>query len=133
MRAGTKDAFCKSLGLNDVLEISWFSGTGTVLLGDERWARLDLQTNGTVGHFDRVLLTVFSKKYGRLDAKDFVFDDYFPKTMADRLDGREEYDGGFHAWSGRGDELGWYIAKPSPASLRKLADSLAGYLAHWRE
>lgn len=120
-----------------VSNVRWTGNVGYVELGSVCGclARIELVRADTT--FGRFRVDIISRVNGKLDSLTFEFNDILdPK---DRVDNRPEMNG-FHAWSssvpGSGStgtkDLDWYIAKPSPKSIKHFVATVNEYLAMWQ-
>lgn len=105
--ANPKTTFCQSFPWT--IAIQWFDLTGMYKYGDgERVARIELDTNGTMGHYEGFLVTVFNKREGKIDSKFFRFNDYLDGTQ--RADNRPDCASNFMVIGHTG--WSWFIAVP---------------------
>ena len=128
---GTKDGFCKSL--NWEIPIEWFDLTGLHKLDEDRNAKIELATRGTMDHFPGFSVVILNKREGEVDRKFFKFDDYLDRALKARTDGREDYP---HSAGNSCYEVtsycGWefYIAKPK--TTRPFCAAIEAYVGSFR-
>lgn len=125
----TKTEFCKSLtwGLN----FRWFDFTGLYEFpgNDPKIAKVELVSQGTVGHYTGFRLTIINKNNGgQVDIKSFLFDDHLD-IKTNRSDSREDYQYGFYVANNNG--WNWYIAQPK--DTRPLTAAIEEYMGFYHE
>jgi len=124
--AGNKEAFCRSFDWD--IDIKWMDLSGYVRIDDDRRARIQLATHGTMGEYRAFIVSIISKRKGKIEAKSFLFDDY----LSDRSDNRSDYPLGKNPCFMVIDHIGWrwYIAVPK--TTRPLCQEIEKYIEIFR-
>ena len=126
----TKTEFCRSLGWE--IDIHWSGLVGLHRLGDKRVAKLMLATDGYVGHYPGIRVTVLNKEEGPVDKTYFKFDDHLDRGMDGRADNRADFPLGGNVTYEVIERQGWHFYIAIPSEPRPFCEAIEAHLGFFR-
>jgi hypothetical protein len=102
------------------------NGVGMRTLANGNVVKVSIETNGTFGHYRKLLVKVINPRESTVDMLDFVFDNYLTKAENSRKD-HDTFEVVEHCgWV-------WYILTPTLSSIHNMLDEIEDYIGFFNK
>lgn len=99
-------------------------------LTDNIRVKINFQTGGTAGHYDRLKVTLLNRNEGPIDSMVLRFQDLWGIKQTSNPNFREGVSP--YIWDDYG-KTGWYVYKPTKTDYRQLSEAVGSYLSVFQE